>query len=140
MFFASPAFIISHAAADASAMKSSTCGSIDTWFLRSPSSVWVRSVIQLPTPPIGYVGVELGRGEIGMAEHLLNGTEIGAALEQVRREGVAEDVRVHAGGVEPRLGGQRPEDEERAGARQRAASRVQEQLGPVAAVEVRPAP
>lgn len=89
MFFASPAFVISHAAADASAMISSTWGSIDTLFLRSPASVWVRSVVQLPAPPIGYVGVELCRRQIGMSQHFLNGAEIGAALEQVRGEGVA---------------------------------------------------
>ena len=62
-FLDSPAFVISHAAADARAMRSSTCGSIDNLFLRDRSSagVGVRPVIQLPTPPIGYVRVELGR-------------------------------------------------------------------------------
>ena len=62
-FLDSPAFIISHAAADARAMKSSTCGSIDNLFLSGDSSagVGVRPVVQLPTPPIGYVGIELSR-------------------------------------------------------------------------------
>ncbi len=58
-FFANPARIISHAAPVASAMKSSRCGSIATLFL--PARMWMRLEIQLPTPPIGYVGVELGR-------------------------------------------------------------------------------
>lgn len=62
-FLPSPAFVISHAAADARAMKSSTCGSIGNLFLRARSSagVGVRPVIQLPTPPIGYVRVQLSR-------------------------------------------------------------------------------
>ena len=32
----------------------------------------VRLEIQLPTAPIRYVGIELGRGEVGVAEHFLN--------------------------------------------------------------------
>ena len=42
--------------------------------------------IQLATPPVGYVGVQLGRGEIRMAEHFLNRPEVGAAFEEMRRE------------------------------------------------------
>jgi hypothetical protein len=49
----------------------------------------VRLEVQLPTAPIGYVGVELRRGKVGVPEHLLDGAEIGTALEQVRRERVA---------------------------------------------------
>ena len=30
-----------------------------------------------------------------MAEHLLNGTQVSAAFEQVRRKGVAQEVRLH---------------------------------------------
>ena len=43
--------------------------------------MWVRLEIQLATPPIGYVRVQLGGRKVGMAEHLLNGTEIGTAFE-----------------------------------------------------------
>jgi hypothetical protein len=88
-FFEIPAFIISHAAPDARAISSSTCGSIGNLFLRGSASVRVRSEIQLPPPPIGYVGIELGRREIGMSEHFLNGTKVRAAFEQVGRKRVA---------------------------------------------------
>ena len=49
-----------------------------------------------------------------MPEHLLHGAEVGAALEQVGRERVAEQVRVNALGLEPGLLGEAAEDEERA--------------------------
>jgi hypothetical protein len=45
--------------------------------------------IQLPTAPIGYVGVQLGSSQIGMSEHFLNASEIRASLEQVSGERVA---------------------------------------------------
>ena len=41
-----------------------------------------------------------------MPEHLLDAAEVGAALEQVRREGVAEQVRVHPLRVEAGLRGE----------------------------------
>src|SRR5690242_17269759 len=50
-------------------------------------------------------------------------------------ERVAQEVRVHAFGVEARPFGESPQDQERACARERAALRVQEQLGTVALVE-----
>ena len=81
--------------------------------------------------------VELGRREVGVAEHLLHAAQVGAALEQVRRERVAEQVRVDALGLEARSLGQTAEDQERAGARERPALRVEEQLHAVAAVEIR---
>jgi hypothetical protein len=40
------------------------------------------------------VGVNLGGRNIGVAEHLLDHTEIGAVAQQVRGEGVAEQVRI----------------------------------------------
>src|SRR5204862_3372077 len=64
--------------------------------------------------------------------------EVGAALEQVRREGVAEQVRVDALRLEPRDLREPAQDEEDAGSCERAALRVQEELRPVAPVEVRP--
>jgi hypothetical protein len=48
--------------------------------------VRVRSVIQLAAAPIGYVGIELRRREIGMAEHFLNAAKVRASLEQVSGE------------------------------------------------------
>src|SRR5215211_4260337 len=56
----------------------------------------------------------------------------------MRREGVAEQVRVHARGVEAGLLSAALQDEESARARERSALRVEEQLRPVAPVEVRP--
>src|SRR5262245_27619500 len=72
-----------------------------------------------------------------MSEHFLNRAEVGAALEQMRGERVAQQMRVHARGVEPGLLGPAPEDQEGAGACERAALCIEEQLGAVAAVEVR---
>ena len=69
---------------------------------RSSSRVRVRLEVQLPAAPIGYVRVELGRREVGVAEHLLDAAQVGAALEQMRREGVAEQVRVDALRLEAR--------------------------------------
>jgi hypothetical protein len=74
-----------------------------------------------------------------MSEHFLNRAEVGAALEQMRRERMAQQVRVHARRVEAGLLRPAPEDQERARAGERAALRVQEELGTVAAVQVRPA-
>ena len=66
-----------------------------------------------------------------MSEHFLNGPQVGAALEQVRREGVAQEVRVDAFRLQARLRGAPAQDEEGAGAGEAAAARVQEELGPV---------
>jgi hypothetical protein len=55
---------------------------------RLPARMRVRLEIQLSTTPIGYVRVQLGRGEVRVPEHLLHGAEVGAALQQVRRERV----------------------------------------------------
>src|SRR4051794_22415661 len=73
-----------------------------------------------------------------MAEHLLHASEVGAALEQVRRERVAEQVRVHAALLEPCDRGEPAEDQEDARAGERAALRVQEEVGAMPPVEVGP--
>src|SRR6188508_2454471 len=101
---------------------------------RTSARMWMRSEVQLPSPSIGYVGVELRRGEVGVAEELLDAPQIGAALEQVRRERVAEEVRVHAPRLEPGPLGQPAQDQERTGTRERPAAGVEEELRPVAAV------
>ncbi len=41
------------------------------------------------------VGVDLGRGNIGMAEHFLNDAQVGAVAEQMRSETVPEQMRVN---------------------------------------------
>jgi hypothetical protein len=67
-----------------------------------------------------------------MAQHFLNGPEVGATFEQVGREGMAQQVGVDALWVEPRLLGELAQDQEGARAGERAAAGVQEELGPVA--------
>jgi hypothetical protein len=71
-----------------------------------------------------------------MPEHLLDAAEVGATLEQVSCERVPEEVRVDSLGLEAGFLGQAAKDEEGAGPCERAALGVQEQLGPVPAVEV----
>src|SRR5678816_3551947 len=39
------------------------------------------------------VGVDLRRGDVGVAEHLLYGAQVRPALEEMRREGVTEGMR-----------------------------------------------
>jgi hypothetical protein len=101
--------------------------------------VRMRLEVQLATAAIGYVRVELGGGEIGMSQHLLDAPKIGPALEEVRRERVPEQVRMDPRGLEAGAAGEAPEDEERACSGQRTALRVEEELRTVAPVEVRPA-
>src|SRR5581483_9857066 len=98
----------------------------------------MRSEVQLAATPIGYVRVELGGRQIGVPEHFLNRTEVGAALEEVGREGVPQQVWMDALGVEAGRLGEAAQDEECACARERAALGVEEELGPMPLVEVRP--
>src|SRR5581483_8520970 len=72
-----------------------------------------------------------------MSEHFLNGAEVGASLEQVRRERVAEEMGVDALRLQAGRSGQAAQDEEDPGPRERAALGVEEELRTVAAVEVR---
>ena len=74
-----------------------------------------------------------------MSQHFLNRSQVRASLEQVGGERVAEQVRMDARRVEPGPLGDAPQDQERPGARERPAARVQEHLGAAARVEVRPA-
>ncbi len=105
----------------------------------APPGVRMRLEVHLAAPAVGDVCVPLGRAEVGVTEHLLDRSEVRAALEQMRRERVAQEVRVDAAGLETGAVGELAQDEERAGSGQRTATRVQEELGAVAAVEVRPA-
>ena len=68
-----------------------------------------------------------------MAEHFLDRSQVGASLEQVRRERVAQEVRMDSQRVEPGLLGELAQDQEGARPRQRAAAGVQEELGAVSA-------
>ena len=99
----------------------------------------VRLEVDLPSAPVGDVRVALGRPEVGVPEHLLHRTKVGSAFEEMGREGVTEQVWVHASRLEAGPIGELPQDEERTGARQGAAAGVQEEVGSVAPVEMRPA-
>jgi hypothetical protein len=101
-------------------------------------SVGVGPEIQLPTTLVGYVGVELGRREIGMSEHFLNGSQVCSSLEEMRSKRVAEQMRVDAAGVEARLLGELAEDQEGPGPCQGAPPGVEEELRAVPGVEERP--
>src|SRR3954471_23564912 len=71
---------------------------------RLPRGAWVRGVIDVAQALGGEVRVDLRRGDVGVAEHLLDRAQVAAAREQVRGEGVAQRVRAHLA-VEPdRLG------------------------------------
>ena len=76
----------------------------------------VGAEVRLAAAAVGDVRVALGRREVGVTEHLLHGAEIGATFEQVGREGVAQQVRMHALGLEAGLLGELAQDQERAGA------------------------
>lgn len=52
----------------------------------------MRAVIRLAEALLGDVGVDLRRGEGGVAEQALDGAEIRAGIQQMRREAVAELV------------------------------------------------
>ena len=83
---------------------------------RGSTGVRMGREIRFPASAIGNVRIELGRGEVGVAEHLLDAAQVGPALEQVRGERVAEKMRVDAPGSArrgPRAGG-------RSGTRRRA--------------------
>jgi hypothetical protein len=76
------------------------------------AGVGVRLEVQLAAAAIGYVGVELGRCQIRVSKHFLNRPKIGAPLEQMRREGVAEEMRVDAPRLEAGGRGEAPQNEE----------------------------
>ena len=88
-----------------------------------PPGVGMCPEVQLAPPVDRIRGCRAPSSQVGMAEHLLNAAEVGAALEQVRGEGVAQQVRVDAARVEPGLLGQPAQDQEgaRAGQRRRRA-------------------
>jgi hypothetical protein len=106
---------------------------------RLAAGMWMRLEEDLAPPPVRDVRVALGRPEVGVPEHLLHGAKIGASFEEMRREGVAEQVGVDTLRLEPGLARETAQDEEGAGAGEGAAARVQEELWSIAAVEMRPA-
>jgi hypothetical protein len=98
--------------------------------------VRVRLEVDVAASTIRDVRVALGRPEVGVAQHLLDRAKVGSALQEMGRERVAEEVRVHASGLEAGAIRELAENEERPGARQRTTPCVQEELRAVSAVEV----
>src|SRR5581483_10348439 len=149
MFFSIPDSIISQPAPVVSAITTRYWRCVCTSPLLHPPALRnlavapprVRVSLEVGVAPatVGHVQVDLRGREVGVAEHLLDAAEVGAALEQVRREGVPQQVRVDPLRLEAGLAGQPAQDQERARACQRPALRVEEELRPVAAIEVRPA-
>jgi hypothetical protein len=86
------------------------------------------------------MGVDLGRAQVRVTEHLLHRAQVRASFEEVRGEGMAEKMGVHTCRIETRFRGEATEDEEGAGPGQGAALRVEEKLRAVPAIEERPAP
>ncbi len=86
----------------------------------------MKAIVDRPEPRFEYMRVDLCRRKIGVAEHGLNGAQIGAVLQQVRGKRMAEDVRAerprNAGLLRVLL-----EDLPESYARKRAASCVEEQ-------------
>ena len=73
----------------------------------------MRPVVDAPDPGAGDVRVDLRRRDVGVAEHHLDGAEVGVVVDEMGREGVAEDVRRDGRGREaglPRGRLQREED------------------------------
>ena len=64
----------------------------------------VAAEVDVAAAAVGDVRVELGRAEVGVAEHLLHAAQVGAAFEQVRGERVPQQVRVDALRLEARRG------------------------------------
>src|SRR5579871_1603681 len=87
----------------------------------------MKRVIHGSQPGFEHVCINLGRRDIRMAEHRLNGAQIRAALEQMRRERMPQHVRTemrtNAGGRAVRFQ-QFPESESR---QSPSASRVEEE-------------
>src|SRR5919197_1107634 len=84
------------------------------------------------------MGVELGRPQVRVAQHLLDAPQVGASFEEVGGEGVAQDLGVHAVRVEAGFLGQLAKDEERPRAGERPALGVEEELWAMPPVEIRP--
>ena len=73
----------------------------------------MRLEIGLAATPVGDVRVQLGGRQVCVAEHLLDGAQVGPSFEQVGRERVPEQVRVDAPGLEPGLVGELAQDQKR---------------------------
>jgi hypothetical protein len=62
----------------------------------SPASVRVCLEVHVAATSIRDVRIPLRRPEVSVSEHLLHGSQIGASFEEVRRERMAQKMRVDA--------------------------------------------
>src|SRR3989442_1835205 len=83
------------------------------------------------------MGVDLGCCDVGVAEHGLHGAQVGAALEEMAREGVTEYVRRHLGPESGARRGAADDDPERL-AREPPPARVHEEAAAIAPTRVEP--
>src|SRR5947207_1503192 len=60
---------------------------------KSRSGSGMELVVNAPQALARDVGVDLRRRDVGVAEHRLERAQVGATFEQMRREGMAKDVR-----------------------------------------------
>jgi hypothetical protein len=57
----------------------------------------MKGLVLLQQSPIFYLGINLSRGNIGMAEHFLNDAQVSAPGEQMSGEGMTEQMGLHGG-------------------------------------------
>jgi hypothetical protein len=72
----------------------------------------MRLKVQLPAAPIGYVGIELGRSQVRVSEHFLDGAEVGTSLQEMGGKRMSQQMWMDALRLQPRFAGEPPEDEE----------------------------
>ena len=109
-------------------------GLVSGWTAR----MWVRTEIGVTTACVRNMGVDLGRAQIRVTQHLLDRAEVGAPFEEMGGKRMAEQVRMHARRIESGLCGQPAKDEKRAGPGQSTPLRVEEKLRAMPAVQERP--
>src|SRR6187431_1870562 len=100
----------------------SRCGSLGMGLVSlATTCMWMRTEERVTPARIRNMRVELGRPQVGVAQHLLHRAQVGTPFEQVRGEGMAQQMGVDARRIEARLGGQAAQDEKRAGPCERTA-------------------
>src|SRR5512132_2303881 len=103
------------------------------------AAVRVRTEVGVAATTVGDVRVALRRREVGVTEHLLDAAEVGTPFEEGRGKRVPEEGGVDARRIQPCLFGEAAKDQERSRAREGSAACVEEEVGAVAAIEMRPA-
>lgn len=63
----------------------------------------MRLLIAVPEPVHGHMGIDLRGGEAAVPEDFLDGTQVGAAVEKMRRRAMPQRVRSRGGGITQRL-------------------------------------